>query len=275
MGGDPSTAHDARKRFKKLRAVLRLVRSDLGRKRYREANTLLRDAGRELSSLRDAQVQVQTLETLAERFPDKSYRQVFEGTRRTLRSRQQHAEAQGTVLAEEVAVKVAALEDRILSWHVGDTWNVVGPNLARMYERGLEAFENAYRYPSDVGFHEWRKGVKDLWYHLRILNPLWPEVMDALTAQASRLADLLGKEHDMAVLAQTLAAEPEAFGDAAGVEALLGLIERHRQNLRAEARLLGQRLYADKRKRFVERLEAFWRVWQEEDKRLPAADVSA
>ncbi len=86
-GGDHSTVHDARKRFKKLRAVLRLVRSDLGRRRYREANTLLRDAGRELSGLRDAQVLVETLETLAERFPDKSYRQVFEGMRRTLRSR--------------------------------------------------------------------------------------------------------------------------------------------------------------------------------------------
>lgn len=263
-GGDHGTVHDARKRFKKLRAVLRLVRGDLGRKGYREANILLRDAGRGLSGLRDAQVLVETLEALAERFPDKAYRQAFEGVRRALRSRQQLAEAQGNVLTEGVAAKVAILEDRIAHWHVGDTWDSAEPNLEQTYERGLQAFKNVYRHPSDEGFHEWRKAVKDLWYHLRILNPLWPEVMDALAGQASRLADLLGNEHDLAVLSQTLAAEPEAFGGVREVDTVVGLIENRREEIRIEARLLGLRLYTDKPKRFVERFKSYWRAWQEE-----------
>lgn len=71
--GDGSAVHDTRKRFEKLRAVHRLVRGDLGRKSYREANLLLRDAGRGLSGLRDAQVLVETLEALTKRFPDVAY----------------------------------------------------------------------------------------------------------------------------------------------------------------------------------------------------------
>lgn len=206
---------------------------------------------------------VETLEALAEHFHDESYQQAFEEARRTLRSRQQHAEAQENVLTKEVAVKVAILGDRIAHWHVGDTWDSVEPNVARTYRRGREAFENAYRHPSDEGFHEWRKGVKDLWYDLRILNPLWPGVMDALATQASRLADLLGEEHDMAVLAQLLSAEPEAFGGVGKVNTVVGLIDNHRKEIREEARLLGLRLYAKTPKRFVRRYRAYWQVWQE------------
>ena len=268
-GGDHGNVHDARKRFKKLRAVLRLVRSDLGRREYREANILLRDAGRGLSGLRDAQVLVETLEALTKHFPDEARQQAFGEVRRTLRSRQQLAETQGNVLTEEVTAKVVTLEDGIAHWHVGDTWNAVGPNLAWTYERGLEAFKNAYRHPSDEGFHEWRKAVKDLWYHLRVLNPLWPEVMDEFAAQASRLADLLGDEHDLAVLSQTLAAEPKVFGGAKGVEMILGLIKDRREEIRGEAWFLGVRLYADKPKRFAKRFKSYWWAWQEESKRGP------
>lgn len=260
--GEGGTVHDVRKRFKKLRAVLRLVRSDLGGKGYREANALLRDAGRELSGLRDAQVLVKTLEALAEHFPDKAHQQAFVKARKTLRSRQQLAEAQEEVLASDVAAKVATLEAQIDHWHIGDTWGSVEPNLSRAYGRGLEAFKNAYRRPSDESFHEWRKGVKDLWYHLRILNPLWPEVLDEFAAQASRLADLLGSEHDLAVLSQKLAAEPRAFGSAKQVEALLKLVDGRREEIRSDARLLGLRLYADKPKLFSKRFGAYWQTWQ-------------
>jgi len=255
--------HDARKRFKKVRATLRLIRRDLGRKRYRKTNLILRDAGRELSGLRDAVVLVGTLEALAEHVGDKAPRGAFEGAREALLARQRRLGARAGDLSA-VAEKVAGLQGEVAGWPVGDTWNAVRPNLDRTYRRGLEAFGEAYRHPSDDGFHEWRKGVKDLWYHLRILNPLWPDVMEALAAQAGELADLLGNEHDLAVLAQTLAADPGAFGGAKDVGTLLGLIEDYRRDLRAAARLLGRRVYADKPKGFVARFESYWQAWRAE-----------
>src|SRR6201999_1445400 len=48
--------HGARKDLKKLRAVLRLVREELGEKAYRTQNRRFRDAGRLLSDTRDAEV---------------------------------------------------------------------------------------------------------------------------------------------------------------------------------------------------------------------------
>src|SRR4051794_31867359 len=58
--------HDARKRLKKARALLRLLREALGPRIYRRENACLRDAGRPLTEVRDAKVLVDTFDELAE-----------------------------------------------------------------------------------------------------------------------------------------------------------------------------------------------------------------
>ena len=66
---DPQGAvHEARKDVKKVRALLRLYRSGLGDATYRYENRELRDAGRALSVMRDADVLLDTIDGLAERY---------------------------------------------------------------------------------------------------------------------------------------------------------------------------------------------------------------
>src|SRR5438128_1471546 len=66
---DPSDClHGVRKDLKKSRAVLRLLRHELGESRYRDENNVYRDAGRLLSHTRDAEVKVKTLESLCGRY---------------------------------------------------------------------------------------------------------------------------------------------------------------------------------------------------------------
>src|SRR5215216_8038221 len=60
--------HEARKDMKKLRALLRLVRGELGDRVYRTESTRFRDTGRELAGVRDADVMLATLGDLEERF---------------------------------------------------------------------------------------------------------------------------------------------------------------------------------------------------------------
>ena len=48
--------------------------------------------------------------------------------------------------------------------------------------------------------HEWRKRVKDLWYHCLLLQDAWKPVMSALADEAHELSDRLGDDHDLAVL---------------------------------------------------------------------------
>src|SRR4051795_7925236 len=58
--------HTARKRFKRVRALIRLVADGLGRKLRDREDARFRDLGRPLSELRDAGVLVQALDRLAE-----------------------------------------------------------------------------------------------------------------------------------------------------------------------------------------------------------------
>src|SRR5947208_13958084 len=60
--------HCVRKDIKKVRALLRLARSGLSRREFRELNELLRAAAAELSASRDAYIKVQAVAGLARHF---------------------------------------------------------------------------------------------------------------------------------------------------------------------------------------------------------------
>ena len=56
--------HEARKDLKKLRALLRMTRGELGDATFRRENLCFRDAGRELAGVRESDVMLDTLKTL-------------------------------------------------------------------------------------------------------------------------------------------------------------------------------------------------------------------
>lgn len=256
--------HDLRKRLKKLRALLRLVRDETGEDFYGRENRRFRDAGRALSALRDAEVLVETLDGLRARFDAVLYARSFEAVRRELVRR--HAKAAGRLVGDgeragEVAATLEAARGSLPGWPIESRgWSAFGGGLEKVYGRGRKALESAYESGAAADFHDWRKRVKYLWYHLRLLRDAWPGPLAAAAEEAKRLADLLGEDHDLAVLDQTLRAEPGAFGRPAGQEALLGLIAGRSRELRAEAEPLGRRLYAEKPARFAARLGRYWKL---------------
>src|SRR5215471_16704335 len=60
--------HDARVRFKKIRAVLRLARGGIDEDIYQKENARYRDAGRRLSTVRDTAAMIEIIDKLSERF---------------------------------------------------------------------------------------------------------------------------------------------------------------------------------------------------------------
>src|SRR5688572_2984408 len=68
-GGDRHEGvHEARKRFKMVRSVLRLARPTIGELTFALENAWYRDTGRTLSSVRDAVAMIESLESLRKRF---------------------------------------------------------------------------------------------------------------------------------------------------------------------------------------------------------------
>jgi CHAD domain-containing protein len=266
LGGETESSraeaiHQARKDLKKIRSAMRLVREPLGDEVYRFENGHYRDIGRTLGGFRDAEVLIETLDDLEERFgPAAGERSA--GLRVHLESERQGLEEGG---AQERAIASArgALEEgrgRVISWPLhGDGWQLIGPGLERTYRRGRKRLRAVEANATVTNLHEWRKRVKDLWYQLRLIRRAEPELFGHLVRDADDLADHLGVDHDLALLREAATDRSDDFSSAADQRHLMELIDRRRGELHFAATTLGTRVYREKPKKFIKRLERRWR----------------
>ena len=258
--------HEARKCFKKIRAILRLVRPVIGNTAYRAENTCFRDAARPLTEVRDAKILIETLDGLVEHFHEHIAGRAFADVRKALQENLRGVRRR--VLDEHNAFTVAAevvraARERVKDWAgAPDRWSSVGRGLEDTYRKAGAAFAEAAGDPSVENLHEWRKQAKYLRYQLEVLRPVWPDRMGELVDEADGMGNLLGDDHDLAVFRQLLTDDPDRFGDAGDREALLALIDRRRAELEQEAMLLGQRFFADRPRRFARRLKGYWKAWR-------------
>jgi CHAD domain-containing protein len=268
-GPDDARVHDARKRLKRVRALLRLARPGLGKKRYARENAALRDTARPLSEVRDARALVGALDKLRDR-PGVDA-DALGCVRDWLLGRQDAVRRR--VVDEEKGVEgtAAALEDalgRTGGWDLdGGGWAVVGDGLRRIYRAGRKAWQAAREDPTDANLHEWRKQAKYLWHALRLLEPIGAEALGGLIEKAHDLADRLGDDHDLVVLDSLLADEGQGVE---GSAALRPVLDARRQELQREAWALGEELYQDKPRAFVDALRPLWRTWRAAKRQTPA-----
>ena len=270
--GDPGddrdeAVHDVRKRFKKIRACLRLVRDSIGGDIYHYENECYRDAGRVLAPVRDSTVDIETLNYLTSYFSDQLDEGVFDHLRQRLIER--HKEISEQVLEEEkgltrVKVTIEQARQRVNSWPIqAGGFQVIGKSLKRVYKRGYKGLRSAQEDSTNENLHEWRKRVKYLWYHIRILKPAWKEILDEVADELHELSDYLGEDHDLAIIEQTFLKKPEWFRDERELEILLGMVKQRRNSLQVSAFPLGRKIYAEKPKDFVKRIQVYWRTWEE------------
>jgi CHAD domain-containing protein len=264
-GARDEAVHEARKCFKKVRAVLRLARPAIGEKAYRAENTCFRDAARPLTEVRDAKIFIETLDGLIDRFQEHIAGRAFNDVRAALQDNLRAVRKR--VLDEQDAFAVAGevvrqAPERVKGWaDVPNRWSSVGQGLEDTYRRAGAAFEEAAADPTVEALHEWRKQAKYLRYQLEVLRPLWPERLGELADEADRMGDLLGDDHDLAVLRQMLTDDPDRFGDEGDREVLVALIDRRRADLEEEALLLGGRFFQDRPRPFARRLKGYWKTW--------------
>jgi CHAD domain-containing protein len=250
--------HDARRSFKRMRAVVRLARDQLGDETYRRENRAYRDTGRELSAARDAEVLGETLDDLTDRYRDEIDDGAFAGLREALdadaqMARERVAADAGTV--DAVRASLDAARDRIATWPLPEDADasMLAPGFERIYKRGRRALKAARRDPTDENLHELRKRAKDLWHAAQVLRPTSPKRMRRLARRAHRLSDLLGDDHDLAVLLDAASKRRRTLGGG-GLALLRGLVGRRRARLQRAALACGQRVYGPKPRAWTRRI---------------------
>ena len=261
-----TAVHSARKQLKKGRADLRLLRKALGSRTYSYENAALRDVARPLTAVRDARALLDTLDTLVEHSEGQAQALDLDRVRLALRNEycevRQHVLNEGKTI-ESLEASLQAARARAKRWPLGRRgWSVLGTGVKRIYRNGREAFAVAQADPSQEHLHAWRKQVKYLWHQLQVLQPIQPGQLTALADQAHTLANALGDDHDLAILAHKFLEEPERFPDRGTVQKLAALMAHRRALLQEEAMTLGHRLYEEKPGKFVDRLREYWRAWR-------------
>lgn len=275
-----NAVHAARKSLKKERSLLRLGRSTLGTEQRRAENGVFREVGRRLGGVRDADVVLQALDDLAERFSGQVPKSTFEALRECLDIRREAARRRlvESACTNDALDSLRSARLRIDDWHLrNNEWAAVSDGLLRSYRRGHRASKRARSRPTSENLHEWRKRAKDLWYHLRLLQRASPQALRGHAKEAHRLSDLLGDDHDLSVLREALIGM--AGEVAVDVDPVFGLIDHRRGQLQASAFFLGDRVYAESPKAFLRRMHRYWRAWRREtqaaDSRQPAELANA
>jgi CHAD domain-containing protein len=259
-----TSVHNARKRLKEVRALLRLVRNALREKEFKRENRTLRDAARPLSEVRDSAALLEALQSLQKRYAGAVPKNTFESARKALRHRRANIRERvllkGKAL-EKTAEVVRKVQNRAGTWELQDgSWEVLQAGLHRAYKQGHKALAEASKDSTDANLHEWRKRVKDLRYQLELLKPLWPENTKATAKQAETLSDLLGDDHDLAVLRGLLDSQLKETVANEASETLKGLIDSRRADLQHSAMSLGDKLFAESPGQFVEWIKTYWKL---------------
>lgn len=256
--------HDIRKRLKKIRAVARLVRKDLGEKKYKSINIYFRDLGRELSRLRDLASHMETIQMLEERYGNHIYTNFFKSINSELQSERDALEEklrENQFFKGYLLDKLEKAKTDLVEWPLSSSeMSIVVPGIQKVYKRGSKALKESYKSADAAVFHEWRKRAKYLWYHLRLLRELWPGLFKKWQHEAHILANYLGDDHDLMILNEKINSYPDLLKSREQQEMLQGLIHEMSSNLRLQAHELGALIYAEKPADFKNRMKKYVKI---------------
>lgn len=302
--GAAEAVHEARKSLKRLRATLRLLRRGLGQERVSREGRQLAEVGRALAATREAQVTSDVLRDLkracavprpaaptGELPPDEraavqppeyaGYAQAVATAQKVYRELPQpKAIRPAPAVREQVVSELVAARQRLAQWSLrGKTRRSLQDGLERAVRRARRAWDVA-RAPGEPEhaaerFHDLRKRVKDLYYMASLLAPAQPAALEPLAEKLDQLADLLGDDHDLAVLAEHARARPEEFGGAEVVPPLLALAASRQQALREALRPLADSLHELKPRRFARAVARGLHLRGAEGEPPPAAEAEA
>jgi CHAD domain-containing protein len=251
------SVHEARKHVKKIRAVLRLLRSELGDD-YTSLNKCSRSAAHQISEIRDADALLETITSLRQR-----YRAVirvgFRPAMATLKMRRREAYARLAARHLSDARQMLERSRRALRSSVrrAATGRSVRDGIAGGYRRARREMAQAAATTDDARLHTWRRRVKDHWYQMRLIEGLHRSAHARVRALGG-LEDWLGEHHNLAVLRGMILEQPRRFGDARSVDVVLGCIDKRQATLRQRAIRRGHSLFSAKPSSFRKQITRWW-----------------
>lgn len=258
---DDTPVHEMRKHLKKARAALALVKREIGQGSFKRLDRSLRDSGKLTSEVRDAEVRLQTVrevQGIVLRQKRRTYPKIEEMLMLELQS----------FVAAFAEWQVQAIPLLEKAAHEIDNWSLdslacgqLRRAVQQTYKSGRDALAQARATSAMADFHAFRIEAKQLWYQLRILQPVNPVVLKSLGDELHSIGDFLGRAHDMSFLGERLRRERGRSEFGREGQELLALIETTGSDLQRAASELAERFYAERPRDFGERVAGWLEDW--------------
>jgi len=194
---------------------------------------------------------------LRKRYPKRLSAASYRAIRRQLTDRRAEAMkvASDKRHLASAAKKLEKVRRSAKTWPVPSIKTSELPKLLReSFRASRKAMRIAARKRHPEAVHEWRKRLKTLWYHLRLIASLAPDPGHRIRSLRS-LARLLGDDHNLEVLSATIADNRDSGQQMPADGRELIVVARTRQAVvRRQAFALGRRLHARTSKQFARSL---------------------
>lgn len=256
--------HEIRKSIKRIRAVLRMIRDEIGYSSYYRENVFYRDLSRKLSEIRNFEVLSGSIRTLQKDLSNTIPADVFISLEEEL-GRQQEEVTGGPARLNQLLKKTAGEIDngreRINDFPIKhDDFGALEGGLFRMYRQGRRYLRDARKNPSPAQLHDLRKRMKYFWYQVDILQPIFPGPMKAYASTLETIGENLGVYHDLQVMQEFLAGS-EIIPDARVNEALQEACIARKSMLLQNIWPMAGMAYSEKPRAMVDRLASYWEVY--------------
>lgn len=245
---DPRThVHQARQAFKRIRALLRLIRPG-ARYVYRVENQFFRDLGHGLAYARDTEAVIDALGLIEVRvsgpFAQDSLRMLRVGLqRRAARERQCGIQDfEGRIRLACDALDRAGKRFRRLPLE-----DLRVKHLRRGVEDTVTRCETAFQRATQSGaaedFHSWRKEVKYAYHHTRLMRQIMPRWARTSSAPLGQLADTLGHYHDLVVLEMLLRTQADELNVDVHLRSMRNAVRSAKAEMGDAALAIGREVY--------------------------------
>jgi CHAD domain-containing protein len=253
--------HESRRTLKRIRAVLRLVRDEIGYSNYYRENILMRDLGRRLSGARDHQVLLRTFSSLEEVYPAS-----FSGSEisRIKQSVEEQIDLEinhfmydlgGFEQFKDDLVDALGRVDQYCT--IRNDFLAIENGLRRNYKQGRNLLKQIGREDHEI-FHEFRKRSKYFLHHIQILRPLFPRLMKAYAKSIQKYSELLGETRDYYRLEMFLEEPGSQPIPADSRKKMTGKIRQVRNELLEKIFLDSSHIYAEKPGALVNRMRRYY-----------------
>ncbi|WP_234572638.1 CHAD domain-containing protein [Rhodohalobacter sp. 614A] len=236
------SVHLIRKRFKLLRAFVKLTQFCSEGDQYKQINILFRDCGRLISDCRDVHVRGLLLDEFRQTKTDRPYFSYLKKLIELNNNQTTEIENQllsGTSVFDELIADLNS--EPVLNYFFSlkpDAESLI-TGYARCYQKSYRAFHSELTNHEADLLHEWRKRTKDLQYQLELMTESVPVDLPPSLEEVSELCEVLGRINDLFMLSDWI----KTHRSSKNRSALLEEIHHELESLEADADNRGHSLY--------------------------------